>query len=171
MASEIRPFMVEVFGKLGDNRVGVEIGTHLGYNAIATVLVNRPKILHCIDPWSNYVDPDSLDVIGEAQYLRAMHLINVVPFVRDHIQIWRMVSEHAVKSFADESVDFVYIDGDHSYHSTLQDIDIWFPKVKKGGIIGGHDFAIPTVQAAVTAYSHVKNIKFTQVLEDWWFNK
>ena len=171
MASEIRPFMIEVFGKLGDNRIGVEIGTHLGYNAIALTMVNRPQVLYCIDPWSNYVDPDSLDVIGEAQYLRAIHLINALPFVRDRIKILRMTSEQAVNSFADESVDWVYIDGNHSYHSVLQDQDIWYPKVKKGGMIGGHDYNIPTVQAAVIAFAHVKNLKYEHMLEDWWIIK
>ena len=42
--------------------------------------------------------------------------------------------------FAPESVDFVYIDANHSYTYVRDDIQTWLPKVKKGGIIGGHDY-------------------------------
>jgi hypothetical protein len=40
----------------------------------------------------------------------------------------------------DEYLDFVYIDGDHKYEEVKRDIECWFPKVKKGGCIGGHDY-------------------------------
>jgi len=40
----------------------------------------------------------------------------------------------------DESLDWVYIDADHSYKSVKADLEAWFPKVRKGGIISGHDY-------------------------------
>lgn len=39
-----------------------------------------------------------------------------------------------------EQVDFVYIDADHSYEGVFTDLCTWFPKVREGGIIGGHDY-------------------------------
>lgn len=42
--------------------------------------------------------------------------------------------------FIDETVDYVYIDADHSYESVLADITAWYPKIKEGGIISGHDY-------------------------------
>jgi predicted O-methyltransferase YrrM len=49
-------------------------------------------------------------------------------------------SWEASKNFEDNSVDFVFIDADHEYESVVKDIDSWLPKVKKGGIISGHDY-------------------------------
>jgi predicted O-methyltransferase YrrM len=46
----------------------------------------------------------------------------------------------AVKTYADESLDFVFIDGSHDYESVCKDIDAWLPKVKPFGILAGHDY-------------------------------
>ncbi len=40
----------------------------------------------------------------------------------------------------DESLDFVFIDAGHSYAAVRADIDAWWPKVKRGGWFGGHDY-------------------------------
>lgn len=42
--------------------------------------------------------------------------------------------------FADESIDFVYIDACHEYRKVRQDILAWLPKVKPGGTVAGHDY-------------------------------
>lgn len=49
--------------------------------------------------------------------------------------------------FADESLDFVYIDGNHSYEYVKSDIEAWWPKVKPGGILCGDDYAGPVRHA------------------------
>ena len=51
--------------------------------------------------------------------------------------------------YANESLDFVFIDAAHDYHSVLADINAWLPKVKIGGIISGHDFFHDPVKQAV----------------------
>ena len=50
------------------------------------------------------------------------------------------VSHQAVLEFEDCSMDFIYIDADHSYEGVKYDVNAWWPKVKMGGIIGGHDY-------------------------------
>ena len=52
----------------------------------------------------------------------------------------RATSEVAADIFADESLDFVYIDANHAYDFVKQDMTLWYPKVKKGGYLGGHDY-------------------------------
>ena len=42
--------------------------------------------------------------------------------------------------FEDESLDFIYIDANHAYDFVVEDINLWFPKLKKGGIFSGHDY-------------------------------
>jgi hypothetical protein len=52
-------------------------------------------------------------------------------------------SAAAAVNFADQSVDFVFIDADHVYDRVKEDILAWLPKVKPGGIIAGHDYNPP----------------------------
>jgi predicted O-methyltransferase YrrM len=49
----------------------------------------------------------------------------------------------AASRFKDYSIDLVFIDGDHSYEGCNRDICAWLPKVKVGGLIGGHDYNHP----------------------------
>lgn len=50
---------------------------------------------------------------------------------------------HEVADLYDHrSLDMVFIDADHSYAAVSRDIDAWLPKVRKGGIIAGHDYKV-----------------------------
>ena len=49
--------------------------------------------------------------------------------------------ENAAKLFQDNSLDFVYIDSAHDYEHTKEDLETWYPKVKKGGLFCGDDSA------------------------------
>jgi hypothetical protein len=53
----------------------------------------------------------------------------------------RLTSVEASKRFKDNSIDLIFIDADHAYESIREDIQSWLPKVKKGGIICGHDYS------------------------------
>lgn len=55
----------------------------------------------------------------------------------------------AAKLFKDESLNFVYIDGDHAYESVREDIEAWYPKISPNGIIAGDDYGWPGVKQAV----------------------
>ena len=52
----------------------------------------------------------------------------------------RATSKTASEIFEDESLDFIYIDANHAYDFVVEDINLWFPKLKKGGIFSGHDY-------------------------------
>lgn len=64
-------------------------------------------------------------------------------------KFYKMTTNQAVDKFADESLDIVFIDADHSYNGVKTDIINWLPKVKKGGIICGHDINQAEVRKAV----------------------
>jgi predicted O-methyltransferase YrrM len=49
-------------------------------------------------------------------------------------------SWEVARQFDDDTIDFVFIDADHAYESVCKDIQAWLPKVRKGGIIAGHDY-------------------------------
>ena len=59
--------------------------------------------------------------------------LGVVKLIKGH-------SQDAVKNYEDESIDFCFIDGSHEYEDVKADILAYLPKVKKGGILSGHDY-------------------------------
>lgn len=81
---------------------------------------------------------------------------NKSPFTRTSniLKILPLSSHVAVNKYADKSIDFLFIDGEHTYAGVKADILKWLPKVKKGGIISGHDYgskSFPGVKKAVDA--------------------
>jgi len=64
-------------------------------------------------------------------------------------EIIKDYTTEAAKEVEDESLDFVFIDADHSYKGVMRDVEAWAPKVRKGGMIIGHDIHFPTVKEAV----------------------
>ena len=76
---------------------------------------------------------------------------------RPRAVIRRDFTRHAAKYYRDQSLDFIFIDASHDYDSVLEDIKIWAPKVRKGGLISGHDINDPAVKKAVDeVYKHYK---------------
>ncbi len=68
------------------------------------------------------------------------------------IHIMRAFSENVYNGIEDDSLDFIYIDGDHTYRGVKEDIKNYLPKLKKGGLIAGHDYEethFPEVTKAV----------------------
>ena len=78
-------------------------------------------------------------------------LLNRFKKYGDKLTILRTTSEKAAENFDKESLDLVFIDGIHLYDYVKQDIKLWFPKIKKGGILMGHDYGsgFPGVAKAV----------------------
>lgn len=61
-------------------------------------------------------------------------------YQKNPIALMRMSSEKSSKIIADKSLDLVFLDAQHEYDKVKQDIELWLPKVKDGGIICGHDY-------------------------------
>jgi hypothetical protein len=109
-------------------------------------------------------------------YIPGLQMIGVDPWERMHGseeatadqklrgRAWvkmKMKSEEAAPQIADESLDFVYIDGDHSFDAVMLDLILWSRKVRKGGLVGGHDyyrFRSAGVVPAVDCYTREHNI-------------
>jgi predicted O-methyltransferase YrrM len=62
----------------------------------------------------------------------------------DKLNIVRALSKEASLLYKDNSLDFAFIDANHSYESVKEDIELWLPKIKSGGILAGHDYNIWT---------------------------
>ena len=67
----------------------------------------------------------------------------------------KMPSERAATLFEDGTLDFVFLDADHGYEAVRRDLQCWFPKVKRRGVLGGHDYSntdFPGVRRAVDEF-------------------
>jgi len=165
-----RPAIDTIKRELGIGLIGVEVGVNKGHNASYICNIVQPKLLYLIDPWNNFFDRASGEVIGEAQYLMTKQLLE--PFTC--CKIIKDYSYNAVKTFEDESLDFVYIDSEHSYPAVLQEVRQWYPKVKKGGILSGHDFTDTTPQVKNAVIDFCRENRIPQLKnqnEDWWLTK
>lgn len=114
---------------------GVEVGVERGI--FAEEILKHATHLYLVDPWKAYK--------GYREYVSQEKLDGFLTevenkFMEDQITIVREFSVPASEKFADESMDFVYIDGNHSYENVKADIEAWHKKVKKGGIVAGHDY-------------------------------
>lgn len=81
-------------------------------------------------------------------------------------------STRCAQGFADESIDLVFIDADHSEQAVAADLAAWTPKVKRGGVIAGHDYASrrhPGVQRAVDRFfrGHAHPVERAEDMV-WW---
>ncbi len=94
-----------------------------------------------VDRWCHVDGYDDVmngpDLEHEVRFQQAMDV--AAPY-GDRVQVLRMDSVEASKRFADKSLAFVYLDGDHSFDGVRRDLFAWIPKVKSGGIIAGHDY-------------------------------
>lgn len=126
--------LIQHFNELGF-KVGAEIGTCYGEFAEKMYKAIPGLTLFAVDSWDNV----------ETERRERVHNRNVEWFCRNRLANWRpivmkMDSVEASKYIADGSLDFVYIDGDHTYEGCKRDIEAWAPKVRKGGIVSGDDY-------------------------------
>jgi len=138
-----------VLSRLGDNPVGVEVGVFTG--ALSTILLRKPDLtLYMVDSWEvhnpdgEYAKTDFHGKLSQAdQDAYYTHTKDVTFFAGERAKIIRKRSVDASKDFEDNSLDFVFLDADHTYEGIKADIMAWLPKVKDGGWICGHDYENP----------------------------
>jgi hypothetical protein len=186
---EVRPMIKFLKDKYPDNNalIGAEIGVRDCENAENIIETLNPKKLYLVDPWLFYEEyreavhashkfgiPNYQEEVFDKQYLYAKELEEK----HKCIQIIRDTSINAAKLIPNKSLDFVYIDGNHQYEFVIEDIKSWFPKLKVGGIIGGHDFCdrhFGVVMAIVDFYRMLYKIdpiiKLHIRVPDWWIEK
>ena len=129
--------------------VGVWKGHSISY--LAHLLKDREGVkISAVDLWETCVDQPGFIYLGVAekdevwQYLYAIYNENVTRVgVRDLITDYKQCSWEAAENFEDESLDFCFIDAGHSYEEVIKDIDAYLPKMKKTGILAGHDYSTP----------------------------
>jgi hypothetical protein len=173
-----RPF--ERLGVAGKGLVGVEIGVYKAEHAFALLEYLDIRRLYLIDPYDLY---DAYSE-GKANYGVTQAPLSeakktaedrLAPYA-DRITWIHKMSTDAAREIPDE-LDFVYIDGNHEESFVREDILAYWPKVRQGGTVGGHDFYNgycrdhDGVVKAVSRFAVESGFPLQVELPDWWIKK
>ncbi len=134
-----RTCLARIFGELGFTQ-GVEIGVKEGDYSEELLRENPRLHLRSVDPWlvrDGYRDARPQGVFDRYE---ATARAKLAAF-GERSTVVKGFSVDVARSLPDASVDFVYIDGHHSFQAATNDIAEWLPKIRPGGIISGHDYA------------------------------
>ena len=144
---------------------GCEIGIAQGIHSESIIKHLNIEKLYLIDIWDNYEGNN---------WLWAQHSYKLVQkkFKNDsRIIIKKAYSKNAIKDIQDNSLNFIYIDGNHQYEYVYQDISLWYSKLKINGVMAGHDICLSNVMNAVKDFCFNKKINFKIEIPDWYFIK
>jgi len=133
-----RPF--DLLLKSKKDLVGAEVGVYRGQHAREMLSYLSIKKLYLVDPWQRYSEYNEKKLGNQLEeaYFDSKKLLKEFD---DGRVVWlKGFSVDIAKKIEDNTLDFVYIDGNHSYEFAKKDIEAWTPKLKQGGFIGGHDF-------------------------------
>ena len=120
--------------KLPTNGIVAEIGVDKGEFSREILELNSPEKLYLIDMWNSKLYPAALqDLVSSAMENEKSS---------GRVEMARGMSFEKLTEFKDEFFDWVYIDTDHSYQTTKKELEAAAPKMKPGGYICGHDYAI-----------------------------
>lgn len=147
LPADIRAY--EIFSRIDGikNPVGAEIGVFTGQ--LSHRLLQRDDlVLYMVDSWatsdeeSDYAKSGDFHAGLTQKQQDAYHdsTLNSVGFAQDRAKVIRKPSAEAAHDVPNHSLDFVFIDADHSYEGCKADILAWQPKVRPGGLVSGHDY-------------------------------
>jgi len=141
-------FYTDIVSHFKDGSRFVEIGSWKGKSVAFLIveIINSNKNIEvtCVDTFTgnNYCSENETEIYTTFKK-------NMKP-LEEYYKVLNMTSENASKLFANESLDFVFIDASHEYDDVKNDIKMWLPKVKHKGILSGHDYwqnSDPTVNS------------------------
>lgn len=125
------------------NQVGraIEIGVWEGEFASAN-LKKWTGEYHLCDNWAHRLDGSAdknMEDVGSWNGIKK-RAIEKTSFAADRIRIHQGLSVEVAKSFPDGYFDWIYIDALHNYESVKADLNAWYPKLRKGGLLSGDDY-------------------------------
>jgi hypothetical protein len=164
--------------------IGCEVGVHDAANAENILKELDIKKLYLVDPYILYEQCGKLVKKFKGDELKKSSLERLEkwePWVewKDKTVWIYKTSEEAHKDIPDNSLDFVYIDGNHQYESVIEDIGFWEPKVRDGGLLAGHDYqmkhevkkAVDEIFGERVNHGLCFIVKSGRPVYDWWIFK
>ena len=169
-----RSDLAKMFAEKGFTK-GAEIGVRYGNFSRVLCETNSKLELKSVDPYRELYSAPETQAWGNKKLDKVFrYATNILsPY---NCEIIRKTSLDASLDIENESLDFVYIDGSHEFDYVMTDIVLWGWKVKKGGIISGHDYSKTHwgVRLAVDTYAkaHEAKINLTEELTpSWWIER
>lgn len=162
----VRSHLPELFRQWGYT-TGAEIGVYCGDFSRVLCEGNPDLELLCVDRWAPYRSRKSGKMIfTTATRAYEAAKIQLAPF---RATLIRKPSVDAARDVPDGSLDFVYLDADHWFDPVIADLQAWIPKVRKGGVVAGHDYTEKLefdnrVSIAVKAWTQAYEIRPWYVL-------
>jgi len=161
-------------------KIGAEIGVADGRFSEILCQENPSMKLICVDPWAPYDESWRTQGTQDKAFNEAVEKLK-----NYNARIIRKTSVEASLEIKDEVLDFVFIDGSHIFDQVMTDIILWTKKVRKGGIVSGHDYCQFTdsgVIEAVNKYCEIHKIELNLIGRNqnnfkddrqpsWWFVK
>lgn len=152
---------------------GAEIGVHTGaYTRILAQYLTGT--FYAIDPWECWAE----HVCSGGAYRRKDHAGSIEATEKarqtamdrlekySHVKVLRQTSVQAAISIPDDSLDMVYVDGNHLYPYVIIDLWAYWPKLRDGGIMSGHDLNFTSVTKAVQEFTAKAKIPYWYVMEN-----
>jgi len=137
---------------LGLTGEGVEVGVLKGQFSFHLLNTWEGSRLTSVDPWREFPSADYIDTANlplEKHEENYQETLGCLAPLGERSRILRTTSSEASREFADGSVEFVYLDAQHHYEAVRDDIRAWYPKLKAGGVLGGHDYLDGTFSSSV----------------------
>lgn len=126
------------------NGICVEVGTWQGGFTESLLSKSNVSKVFCVDPYKHFINdeyPDGMNDLTQEQFDDLFDKVKnkLTNKYGDKVEFIRELSTEGSKKFEDNSLDFVYIDGNHDSKYVLEDLKAWYPKVKLGGFLCGDD--------------------------------
>jgi len=136
--------------KAFDFKTGCELGVSEGETLFNLLNENEDLFMYGVDIWE-LQDDNKLETYEHENSLKKRKEIvfDELQKYSSRVKIYEERTDEAHAHFEDESLDFIFIDADHTYETVKRDIELWAPKVQKEGIIFGHDLNWGDVARAV----------------------
>ena len=148
--------------------IGAEIGVYKAKHAKGILKLLNMKKLYLIDHYDDY--NEYADYPKETLNKAFNEAKKRMKKFKDKHQFIRKNSSDVIGDVPN-NLDFVYIDGNHSYEYVKQDIENYWKKIKINGVLSGHDIVIEDVLKAVLEFVTKNNLKLQVGERDWWIVK
>lgn len=176
--SKYYPRTFERIAVKGKNLIGAEIGVYKGEHAESLLRYLDIKRLYLIDPFEEYKENGIVGGNFNGKEYKSVEEVKLIAHnnIKSNKVIW---IEKKSQDCIDEipKLDFIYIDGSHDYESVKRDIENYYPKIKEGGVMGGHDICncdckeLEEVSKAVIEFAVNNNLILHISDPDWWIIK
>lgn len=142
-------------------KVGAEVGVSCGLHSYKILEYTNLEKLYSVDPYRSYGDSTNVDMPQKHFDIMYLKVKDKLSKFGNRTKMIRDLSKDASPMFKKHELDFVFLDANHQYEFVKEDLNLWYEKVRPGGIVAGDDYATihPGVPQAVDEFFAEKNIE------------